>query len=459
MCGITGVIGRSKNKEVTYQLLTRLFANCESRGKDASGFWGTEINDGRILYHKEPEKSSDFVKGDMWKKVQKINFDLMIAHARGTSSGVGGAYCNKNNHPFSSSDRSIGIIHNGRIPDSEYDVLKKQWELFSNCDSEIVLRIMESGELYSPEDLKKIHPNLDIRLASRLAAIRDIYRLANKAHMAIAVGERGKSEDKSERNLWLFRNKYRPIWVADLRDVLGQLFFVSTPEIWHNSVMQTPSINKLINKSIKLSEIPPEEIWMFKINSQTKVVETKEVLKYYVEIGNENETWEPTSNKIGIRQENPIAEVFTNLDDKEDLIKTYSKPNPTTVAAGNSTNVYTPTKSTSVATNGSAKKDTIPLGDRSSTYNKTKNNQAFSDDVYFSVKENSEEGQMYMKSINKKVDSIKRKLDKVTSMVFDDTDGNVSEHSCSELNYSLEQIELEMDATIKILEVEDVSVN
>ena len=63
MCGICGFIGESKKPVLTYQIITNLLEKSEIRGIDATGFWGTENGvDGSVIYHKEPIRSSDFVK-------------------------------------------------------------------------------------------------------------------------------------------------------------------------------------------------------------------------------------------------------------------------------------------------------------------------------------------------------------------------------------------------------------
>ena len=184
-----------------------MFIKTESRGEDATGIWGT--GSGKIIYHKEPVKVKEFVAGDMWKKVRKLNPDLLLMHARAASLGVGSPKINKNNHPFVSKDCTTAIIHNGRIPDVDYDQLKKQYAVESDCDSEMFLRVFEHGK--EPVD-----------------GIKDIWSYMHRSHMAVAIGEHlGQN-----RRLWLFRNTHRPLWLTDMRDKLGQVFFFSDTDIW-----------------------------------------------------------------------------------------------------------------------------------------------------------------------------------------------------------------------------------
>ena len=63
---------------------------------DAAGVWGTEVGDGRVIYHKEPIRSSEFIQKDFWNSLRTIKMDLMLVHARATSTGNGHAKSNNN---------------------------------------------------------------------------------------------------------------------------------------------------------------------------------------------------------------------------------------------------------------------------------------------------------------------------------------------------------------------------
>lgn len=319
MCGIAGYIGESKKPILTYQLITNMFEKSECRGVDAAGYWGTESGiDGRVLYHKEPCKSSDFVKKNVWKLVCKHNPNLLLVHARGASKGVGEPRDNHNNHPFTSLDKSIGLIHNGRVDDAEYHSLKKKYGLQTECDSEILLRIFESGDNYSIKELKEFS---DADHPQRLAGIRDIFSLINEGHMAVAVGERG---DNGSRMLWLFRNRHRPLWIVDMREQLGQVFFVSEPAIWEEAIYDCSAI-KSLSRTQKLIELPIEEIWQFKITAQE--VCPKNVQRY--EVCKESSTpWQFDGKKFDPVHRNGSFEVITNLDDKDRILLPGQKPHP-----------------------------------------------------------------------------------------------------------------------------------
>lgn len=43
---------------------------------DASGFWGIQKENNRILYHKEPVTSSEFINKKIWKEIEFLNPNL-----------------------------------------------------------------------------------------------------------------------------------------------------------------------------------------------------------------------------------------------------------------------------------------------------------------------------------------------------------------------------------------------
>lgn len=306
MCGIAGFIGESKNKNITFDLTTKLFSKSESRGIDAAGFWAADSN-GVVYYHKEPIKSSHFIKNDMWRQAGRANINLMLTHARGASKGFGEPYRNINNHPFVSSGKSLALVHNGRIEDHEYNALKEKYEVCSGCDSEILLRILESRE--ESEDFSELG---DLENLHRMAGIKDIYSLINDGHMAVAVGER--LEDGA-RLLWLFRNKHRPLWISDMRESLGQIFFVSEPSIWEDSVLEMKS-HRFFKKQ-KLIEIPEEEVWYIKLDQKTLSTSRLEVCK------DDSTPWEFDGVKKLIASKSCTHKVVTKLGPNDEVTHNY----------------------------------------------------------------------------------------------------------------------------------------
>lgn len=292
-----GFVGESKNASVSFQLLTKLFEKSEVRGIDASGFWGTETgHNGAVVYHKEPIRSSQFVKSEVWRNLENFCLNLLLVHARGASKGVGEPSINKNNHPFTSSDKSLALIHNGRVDDCEYRPLRQKYETKSECDSEILLRIIE-GEG-----------------KDRLQGIKQVWSLINEGHMAVAVGERAKN---GERHLWLFRNQFRPIWLADMREKLGQIFFFSEPSIWEEAVSELSSIRSY-TKSQKLIELPHHQIWSFKLTGTE--VEPADIQRLEV-CKSEPKLWEYDEVRCGLVMEEPSFTVVTNLNEQDQIIR------------------------------------------------------------------------------------------------------------------------------------------
>ena len=196
MCGIIGFIGNSLKPKTTYYLASALFYASEVRGIDAAGFWA--VGDG-IYFHKEAVRTSQMIPGIYWHSVKGFNPHLFIGHARAATQGD--PKVNKNNQPFISKDQNICLAHNGRV--TEYNELKSEYDLESECDSELLLRIFESGQ--------------------------NVAELILEGPTALAVGI------ARERCLWLFRNQGRPLWLIDVRAKLGQIFFCSTLDIWFHA--------------------------------------------------------------------------------------------------------------------------------------------------------------------------------------------------------------------------------
>lgn len=300
-----GFIGVSTNPKLTHKIATQLFAKTESRGIDAAGFYGVN-EQGQIAYHKQPGKSSQLVGQAVWKSLEYFKLDLLLCHCRAATTGMGSPMVNKNNHPFTSTSRNIGLIHNGKIPETDYDNLKKRFEVRTNCDSELFLRIFEGGERHAAPE--------DDSLKQRLFGIRDIWSYAHKAFMAVAIGER---VDEHERHLWLCHNKHRPLWLVDLRDYLGQIFFCSTPEIWRAAINDFPSTRQLAKVKIKLIDLPVEQVWRLSIDKEHPTVTDDHLLKFKVETGS-YKSWDHKAETIKVVDREPVAHVVTLLDHNDE---------------------------------------------------------------------------------------------------------------------------------------------
>jgi glucosamine 6-phosphate synthetase-like amidotransferase/phosphosugar isomerase protein len=309
MCGIAGFIGKSKNNTLSFELLSELFERLDSRGIDASGYWLAESgDDGSVYTHKQPGRSSEFINSDIWKSNKNVEVNLALVHARGASRGSGNPLVNKNNHPFLSEKSNIALIHNGRI--DEYDSLKKKYNVHSQCDSEILLRIFEQAKhQYSENFLNEYVGILPER--ERMAGIKDIFSYVTQGHMAVAIGE---WKNNNGRNLWLFRNEHRPLWIADARNNLGQIFFFSDPLIWKSAA------NALGDKSIinsKIIEVIDHEIWHFSLDSEKQNITYPN--KYYV-TSSECKEWSYSGNALSLAKDDIEVNIITPLSTGEDYV-------------------------------------------------------------------------------------------------------------------------------------------
>lgn len=314
ICGIAGYIGQSKKPKLTYELITALFDYLEIRGTDAAGVWGTEAGtDGRVIYHKEPIKSSQFVKNSFWKKLRKVKTDLMLVHARATSKGGGHASTNSNNHPFVSTDKRIGMVHNGTIEEARF--LKKRYQILSQTDSEVLLRMYEHGMEQPPSKIKN-GEGICSDIAERMNGIGDIWSVISKGAMAVSFGER---VDDETRYLFLFRNHKRPLWIADLRDALGQIVFFSSPEIWYRAIASSDNLKKVCSGSEKLIEIPPEEVWFFKIDSEhPSVSRNSEWYRFPMNVAKQGSDWAAGELQVIKAPEEELS-VISQLDETEEI--------------------------------------------------------------------------------------------------------------------------------------------
>jgi len=272
MCGLIGFIGKPTNQDVCFELITALLKKTQVRGDDASGYWGANDKEGEeatVYFSKAPDKAEDFVKTDAWQELKGKPLNLFIGHCR-ASTKKGSENNNINNHPFVSSDYCTALVHNGAIP--EFDDLKKTWETVSNCDSEILLRIAERGPRYPYEFIRKyigeLKSDKDKTLqhcsdgempiwSGKVMGLVDLFSVINYGAYAVAIGERWND---GTRALWLFRNHDRPLWYIDLRETLGQVYFVSEKKIFREAVDATPSVRKYIKGHTPVSELPTMEV-------------------------------------------------------------------------------------------------------------------------------------------------------------------------------------------------------
>ncbi len=403
MCGVSGYIGKSTYPELSAMIIDNLFKRLELRGKDASGFWGCDSK-GNIFYHKEPSKSSNFVDTAIWKKVTTdYSPNLLLVHARNTSPTSGHARTNKNNHPFVSSNKRIGVVHNGVLYESP--VLKKLFEINSSTDSELFLRMYESDP-------------------DRMVSLSSIFSKINKGHMAVAVGEKITND---EMNLYLFRNVYRPLCVVDLRELVGQIFFVSNREVWDAAIGDCEYKCDLI-------EVPVHELWHFNLkNDQIEINKYKANFSELVE-----------SELTGI---NPIKITPGTLSTDEKLITELNEHEEIDYAArykNNPTPIY-PYQNKFAQT-------VVTQSDKTAfNYPEIED-----DDSGFNIIDDT--------SSNKKVSAVEKEIKEIKSILEDidvmvnnaSIEGSITEDKIKDLVESLKQTKMDLKSTLAITESVEV---
>ena len=135
----------------------------------------------------------------------------------------------------------------------------------------------------------------------------NVFSQLNHSHMAVALAEK----EKSDCSLWLFRNEHRPLWIVDLRNLLGQVFFVSEKKIWEEAV---EDVDLNIFKYHKVMELPPYQIWLFRQKLQLEFQKYSVIKTAFKEI-------EFDGYKIPILKNKSAFEVITDLAADESVEK------------------------------------------------------------------------------------------------------------------------------------------
>ncbi len=260
MCGIMGFVGKPKDARAadwSYQLASKLLAETVVRGSHATGVYvllppkesGKKDN---VFIYKLDAPSTQFVRTAHWKQEMKKGLPpfLLLGHCRFYTHGSPQDHIN--NHPHFSDDKKLALVHNGVI--SGYAGLKDTYHVKGECDSEVLLRIIETE-------------------ADVMEGIKKVFRVVSTGSMACMVSKYDSETKKAW--LYLFRNDMNPIVMIDLREELGQIFFASTKDIAEKA-MKNAGMPKPIQKA-KITEIPAYSIW--KIPADTLQIEMTEVKK------------------------------------------------------------------------------------------------------------------------------------------------------------------------------------
>lgn len=226
MCGIIGIVGQTRKDRWTesHRILTHLFLSAESRGKDATGFVAQSDpfkgrQEGQIITAKEAIRASQFVDENReWRSLKHRRCSMVLGHVRWATNGDPADP--QNNHPHISGH--LSLVHNGILP-SHRDLADNYClRLKSNCDSEVLLRIIERS--------KSIQLGMSICLREGPGSIV-VY-------------------DSREHCLWLGRDESRPLWICKIKND-HRLFFASTPGILIHG------IQSVMTKSVVFESILP----------------------------------------------------------------------------------------------------------------------------------------------------------------------------------------------------------
>ena len=232
MCGVVGSVGKSTDTVKSYNLLTNLMRETKRRGPHATGHYYVDLK-GKVHTHKSPVSADLYVRGTQWKESIRGHCAL-IGHARFTTHGSEGN--NENNHPFVSKSGNIALVHNGVL--FLYDELKDKYRLQSECDSELILRIIS----------KEKDP---------LRGIKKVYELLGSGgDFACELIHLNPKTGKTM--FYFFRDNGRPGKMIDARDTFGQLIFCSEKDIWNDAVLKSGMPREVRQLSVR--NIPDYQI-------------------------------------------------------------------------------------------------------------------------------------------------------------------------------------------------------
>lgn len=208
MCGILGFAGNVPECKwnETHDILTAMFLESETRGRDATGFvartepYKNPLNSDVVL-SKQAIPASKFVMDSSWRALRHKRCNMVMGHVRWATHGSPAD--NFNNHPLVGHG-GLYLVHNGVLTGHEATAERLGLELSTECDSETILRITEDGQ----------HPSMGLN-----NALGEL-----KGSMAAVV------YDSDSDWLYFARNSGRPLWLLKMMDCHAW-WFASTREI------------------------------------------------------------------------------------------------------------------------------------------------------------------------------------------------------------------------------------
>ena len=220
MCGILGFVGNVAEGKwtETLEIIEALFLASESRGRHATGFAALTSpykhpTDVHVVTDKQPMKASRFItESKAWRSLRHRRCSIVLGHVRYATHGD--PRYSENNHPHVSDCGNTFLVHNGVLHDHEDIARKHGLRLRGECDSEILLRIVESHD--GPEE--GLQACLEECSGSMAIAVMD--RIRQSIHLA-RNGGRSLWLCKLKGQRWLFASTVEIIFAA-LRNVYGQ---------------------------------------------------------------------------------------------------------------------------------------------------------------------------------------------------------------------------------------------
>lgn len=210
MCGIIGYAGDAQEGKwgETYSIASHMLTAASERGIDATGFAAflsphKHQSKNRVLMEKAPVPAEQFIKDHQdFRSLRHHRARLIVGHCRWATAGE--PVVNRNNHPHVGS--GFYLCHNGIISAYHEIAQRHSLTLKTDCDSEVLLRLLEVAE--DP-------------VTGLLTCMEECERADGT--MAVAV------LDEEHKCIWLARDDQRPLWFARLMD--GRAFFASTHKI------------------------------------------------------------------------------------------------------------------------------------------------------------------------------------------------------------------------------------